>query len=239
MLEAGGLTGPGDVGKRLLDVGAGTGSLSQAAALLGAEVTAVDPDREMLELAQQASAWPHYVAGALPTLPFPAGTFDAVLANFVVNHVADPRAGVREMARVAAPGGRVAATIWPAEASLSALWRSVHEKSGAPEPPDTRLPSRLDFARDADGLADLLTGAGLTEVRATEITWQHRTDPEAFWAGAAAGNGGIGRVVTSQPPEMRDRMKAAYDTAVAPMLDGDELVLPCHAVVASGTKALS
>lgn len=238
LLEAGGLAGPGDVGKRLLDVGTGTGSLAQAAALLGAEVTAVDPDPEMLALAERASAWPHYVSGALPALPFPDSSFDSVLANFVINHVADPRAATREMVRVAAPGGRVAATIWPSEHSaLNDLWTSVIEQSGAPTPPGTRLPAAIDFPRTGEGLAALLRQARLEDVRAVEITWQHRADPETFWEGAAAGNGGIGAVVSSQPIEMRDRMKATYDEVVQPLLDGDDLVLPCHAVLAFGVKA--
>ena len=39
--------------------------------------------------------------------------FDVVLANFVVNHVGQPRAALAELRRVAVPGGRVAVTAWP------------------------------------------------------------------------------------------------------------------------------
>ena len=65
-------------------------------------MVAVDPDPDMAGLTV-----------GLPDLPFEDGAFDLVVAAFVVNHLDDPRAGVAEMARVTAPGGRVVATIWP------------------------------------------------------------------------------------------------------------------------------
>ncbi|HAM25846.1 MAG TPA: SAM-dependent methyltransferase, partial [Microbacteriaceae bacterium] len=67
-----------------------------------------------------------FVAGELPNLPYPDGTFDAGTANFVINHTNDPRASVRELARVLAPGGTAAITIWPASVSpMNALWNEV------------------------------------------------------------------------------------------------------------------
>ena len=53
-----------------------------------------------------------WVRGALPRLGLRSGAFDAVVANFVVNSVADPRAAARELARVVRPGGVVALTTW-------------------------------------------------------------------------------------------------------------------------------
>ena len=71
-------------GKQLADVGCGTGTL---AAGRGARVTAVDPDAEMLSLARAGAPEADLLVGAVPTLPFEPDTFDAVVANFVVNHV--------------------------------------------------------------------------------------------------------------------------------------------------------
>ncbi|MEV4766482.1 methyltransferase domain-containing protein [Micromonospora chokoriensis] len=50
---------------------------------------------------------------ALPRLPFTSGSFDAAVANFVINHVGDPRAAVDELRRVVRPAGWIAVTIWP------------------------------------------------------------------------------------------------------------------------------
>ena len=58
----------------------------------------------------------------------------------------------------------------------------------------------MDFDRTERGLAELLTGAGLTDVEATTLTWEFRIDADDLWAGPAGGVGGIGKIVTSQTP---------------------------------------
>ena len=229
-------TGVG-AGKRVLDVGAGTGELAARAVALGAEVTVVDPDAGMLDLAAAVLPDGGAQLAALPDLPFADGSFDAVLANFVVNHVPDPRAGVRELARVTAPGGRVGVTIWPSgQNTQSRLWAAVIAESGAVVSPSVRLPADLDFPRTADGLAVLLDGAGLRDVDSWPLAWVHRTEPDALWRGAAAGVGGIGTVVTSQSDQVRDAMRSAYDRLVLPLVHDGELVLPTEALLAVGSR---
>ncbi|MBS2938325.1 class I SAM-dependent methyltransferase [Nocardioides sp. J2M5] len=98
-------------GTRLLDVGCGTGALVAEARRRGHDAVAVEADPEMAALAQGRLGDDVAVA-ALPDLPHAGAGFDAVTANFVLNHVDDPRASARELVRVAAPGGRVRATIW-------------------------------------------------------------------------------------------------------------------------------
>jgi SAM-dependent methyltransferase len=224
-------------GLRVLDVGAGTGELAVRARALGAEVTAVDPDAGMVDLTFRVLAGGRVRQAGLPHLPFADGAFDAVLANFVVNHVPDPRAGVRELARVTAPGGRVGMTIWPSgQNTQSRLWAAVVAESGAVAPPAVGLPADRDFPRTSQGLARLLAGAGLRDVETRPVRWVHRTEPDALWRGAAAGVGGIGTVVTSQSDELRDAMRAAYDRLVLPLVEDGELVLPTEALLASGTR---
>ncbi|RYP88702.1 methyltransferase domain-containing protein [Nocardioides guangzhouensis] len=172
--------------RRVLDVGAGTGDLAARALALGAEVTAVDPDPEMLALTARAAPAASLVRAGLPALPLPDARHDAVVANFVVNHLPDPRAGLGEMARVATPGGRVVVTIWPCGQNVqSRLWDAVIEASGAVRTPGVGLPPAMDFPRTVDGLAGLLDGAGLVDVRARALRWTHRTEPDALWRGAA------------------------------------------------------
>jgi ubiquinone/menaquinone biosynthesis C-methylase UbiE len=52
------------------------------------------------------------VLASAEQLPFDAGRFDAVLSQLVVNFMRDPLQDAREMARVAWPGGIVAACVW-------------------------------------------------------------------------------------------------------------------------------
>ncbi|WP_164519728.1 class I SAM-dependent methyltransferase [Nocardioides ferulae] len=226
---------------RLLDVGTGPGDLAALARTAGAMVTAVDADAGMLRIAARRAPGVELHHAALPELPFPDGSsaagFDVVTANFVLNHVPDPRRAAAELARVSAPGGRVAVTIWPSGHNVqSRLWAAVIDESGAVPPPSTRLPEELDFPRTVDGLAALLTDAGLRDVEARPLRWTHRTDPDALWNGAAAGVGGIGVTVTSQPAPVRARMRAAYDRLVQPLLEDGLLRLDTEAVLAVGSR---
>jgi len=238
VLTASGLRGSPEPGTRVLDVGAGTGDLASAALECGAEVTAVDPDPDMLEIAAVTAPGARLHRAGLPDLPFDDDRFDAVLANFVVNHVPDPRAGVRELARVTRSGGRVVATVWPSGRNTqSRLWAAVIEASGAVPVPSVRLPQERDFPRTVRGLSALLSQAGLDEVCAGTIHWEHRGDPTSLWRGAEAGIGGIGTTVLAQTAEVRRRMRAEYERLVAPLVDDGRLAFRTTALLAVGTRS--
>ncbi|TIC82824.1 class I SAM-dependent methyltransferase [Nocardioides sp. GY 10127] len=250
--------GVGDVGseggparRRVLDVGAGTGALAVRAAALDAEVVAVEPDPAMRELAMRELARGETAraehpqptrpgldlrAGALPDLPVGDGWADATLAVFVVNHLDDPRAGVAELARVTRPGGRVVVTIWPSGQTVQGrLWEEALAEAGAVRPPGVRLPPERDFPRTEEGLAALLAGAGLVDVEARTVAWEHRCPPDTLWRGAAGGVGGIGATVRAQGPDVRARLRRAHDRLVAPLVVDGDLRLATQAVLAVGT----
>jgi demethylmenaquinone methyltransferase/2-methoxy-6-polyprenyl-1,4-benzoquinol methylase len=100
---------------RVLDVATGTGKLAAAAARgigIGGEVIGLDPSSPMLLRARrlpvrEADARLTWVQADGMALPFADATFDAVTISFGLRNLPDPAAGVREMARVAAVGGRV------------------------------------------------------------------------------------------------------------------------------------
>jgi SAM-dependent methyltransferase len=101
--------------QRVLDVGCGTGVLARAAARRvgpGGSVTGLDPNTGMLAVAralERAVRWEHGVA---EQLPFPDAAFDRTVSQFALMFCTDPPAAVAEMARVTAPGGRVAVAVW-------------------------------------------------------------------------------------------------------------------------------
>jgi 2-polyprenyl-6-hydroxyphenyl methylase/3-demethylubiquinone-9 3-methyltransferase len=105
----GGLREAFGVGRALvLDVGCGAGFLTNELAASGFEATGVDLSARSLELAKSrdASKAARYKQGDLTRLPFPDGSFDAVCAMDVLEHVEDLDAALAEVARVLAPGGR-------------------------------------------------------------------------------------------------------------------------------------
>ncbi|WP_144673672.1 class I SAM-dependent methyltransferase [Arthrobacter sp. U41] len=222
-------------GCRLADVGCGTGNLTARAIDRGAEVTGIDPDAEMLALARATAPHAELLLGGVPNLPLAPDTFDAVVANFVVNHVDDPRAAVADLKRVCRPGGVVAVTMWPSELSaINRLWSDVVEASGAAAPGQQRLPEDKDFDRTEQGLNELLVGAGLDEVQTETLAWDFAIDAEDLWAGPAGGVGGIGKIVTSQSPSMQSTMRHEYLRLVAPMTSGGKVVLPAVALLGIG-----
>jgi 2-polyprenyl-6-hydroxyphenyl methylase / 3-demethylubiquinone-9 3-methyltransferase len=95
---------------RLLDIGCGGGLLSEPMARLGFSVTAVDASEEGLgaaraHAAEVGLAIDYRCATAEALLAEGAGPFDVVLNMEVIEHVADPRQYLRDMARLIAPGG--------------------------------------------------------------------------------------------------------------------------------------
>lgn len=101
-------------GLRLLDLGAGMGGFAVAAALAGARVTACEYNLAYcriveLRAARHGLALPVFNAAG-EHLPFPAAAFDAVTAWDVLEHVQDPVAVLRELARVLQPGGQALIT---------------------------------------------------------------------------------------------------------------------------------
>ncbi|SBT42052.1 class I SAM-dependent methyltransferase [Micromonospora auratinigra] len=224
-------------GRRLLDAGTGTGTVAAAALARGARVVAVDADAGMLAEARRTAPGARVQQAALPRLPHPAGVFDAVVANFVLNHVADPAAALAELRRVIRPGGRVAVTVWPSpHPPLQRLWGEAVAAAGVPVPTDLpRLAPERDFPRTEAGLAGLLAAAGLTDVRAATPTWTHHTDPEDWWAGPAAGISTVGLLWERAPAAARQRLRQEYDRLSAAYRQADgSLALPTAALLGSG-----
>jgi len=94
-------------GELVLDLAAGTGTSSEPFAEVGARVVPCDFSIGMLTVGKQARPALPFVAGDGTQLPFADDTFDAVTISFGLRNIVDPAAGLREMARVTRPGGRL------------------------------------------------------------------------------------------------------------------------------------
>ena len=106
--------------RRFLDAGCGMGELAERVQReLGVEVVAVDISPRMVELTRARGI--DASEADVQALPFEDASFDCVAANWVLYHVPDLDRGVRELARVLKPGGRlVAATL--GDANMQELW---------------------------------------------------------------------------------------------------------------------
>ena len=96
-------------GRLVLDAGCGGGLVARELAAAGATVVGLDRSLGSLGVARRAVGGRFRPAqGQLERLPFADGTFDVIVAADVLEHVPDLPAAVAELARVLAPGGRLA-----------------------------------------------------------------------------------------------------------------------------------
>jgi SAM-dependent methyltransferase len=177
-----------DDGQRLLDVGSGPGTITADLARLVREVVAleVDDDAAALtraELDRQGVTNATVVVGDVHALDVDrlGGSFDVVHAHQVLQHVADPVRALREMMRVARPGGVVAVRdsdyghfSWhPASEGLD-RWLELYEaaaRANGGEPHAGRLLLAWSHA------------AGAVRVEASSATWCFSTPEDRAWWG--------------------------------------------------------
>lgn len=102
----------GVAGKKICEVGCGTGKDSFKLAAMGARVTSVDFSLKALELVQKKAKVidgpaPMLVAGDTLKLPFNDATFDVLFHQGLLEHFLDPVAVLKEQMRVVKPGGHI------------------------------------------------------------------------------------------------------------------------------------
>ena len=123
-------------GSCALDVGAGTGAASRAVLAAGADrVVAVDVAIGML--VHDAPCRSAAAAGDALALPFTGSAFDVAVAAFSLNHLTDPAAGLREMARVTRRGGGLLAAAYATDDShpvKAAVEAALRARGWTPEP---------------------------------------------------------------------------------------------------------
>lgn len=174
----------------ILDLCTGTGDLALAyAKLVNGQVPVIGADfcHEMLAIAgkksvrkrHQGVAW---VEADAQQLPFPDGQFQIVSVAFGLRNVTRTEVGLAEMARVAAPGGRVAVLEFskPRGRIFGPIYRwyfrSVLPKLGqlfsrSPDSAYRYLPESVMAFPDYEALTALMEQAGLTEVRYYPFTF--------------------------------------------------------------------
>lgn len=195
-------------GARVLDVGCGTGALTAVLIpLLGADaVSAADPSEPFVEAMRLRFRDVDVRRSTAEQLPYPDDSFDCALASLVVSFMADPVAGLAEMARVVRPGGLVGATVWDhggTTGPLSPFWGAVLEID-----PDAHDESALPGVREGH-LAQLFEAAGLRNVNSTTLTVQLAlADFNDWWEPYTLGVGPPGDYVARLDDEGRERLKA-------------------------------
>jgi len=204
-------------GQRVLDVGCGPGALTtELVRRLGpSAVAAVDPSEPFVAAARDRHPGVSVERASAEHLPFPDQAFDAALAQLVVHFMADPVAGLREMARVTRQHGVVAACVWDhagGQGPLSLYWEAARELD-----PDVEDESELAGAR-AGHLTELFEAAALHKVGETHlaVSVEHATF-EDWWEPFTLGVGPAGAYAVRLDPqgqaELRERCREKLPAA--------------------------
>jgi SAM-dependent methyltransferase len=230
LLDAAGV-GPGC---RVLDAGCGPGFVALAASAREAVVTGADQSRAMVSIAQAAGV--DAVATSVERLPFGDGTFDAVVAGYLLNHLARPGSAVASLARVLRPGGRLAMTVWdlpeanPALGLFGPVVTELGLRGVVPPGPD---PQRFSSAAE---LRRLLAGWG--EVAVERVRWTVTVEPGGWFDAVADATPRTGAVLVQAAPEQRAQARERYvavTTASYGRADG-WVELPAGAVLGSAFR---
>ncbi len=115
--------------ERVLDVAAGNGNATLAAARRGAQVTSTDYVASLLdrgaERARAERLEVTFQAADAEALPFADASFDAVLSTFGVMFAPDHAKSASEMARVCRPGGRIGLANWTPEGFIGQVFKTL------------------------------------------------------------------------------------------------------------------
>jgi SAM-dependent methyltransferase len=222
-------------GMTVLDVATGTGNAAIPAAATGARVTGLDLTPELLAVAREralrAGVEVELVEGDAEALPWPDGSFDAVLSTLGVQFTPSHEAAARELARVCRAGGVIGLCNWTPDSFIGRLLATVARH--LPPPPGVSSPilwGREEHVERLFAHTGIAFGFSRTSVDFTHDSPASFVDFMGEWYGPLR--------------TARDRLTEAggWDTLRAELVDlstevgGSGFLAPSECLVAIGRK---
>ena len=208
-----------------LDVGCGTGALTQAVLRVGqpASVLGIDASTAFIDYAQACTpdGRARYQVGDALALPLEASSADVVISGLMLNFVPQPERALAEMARVARAGGQVAVYVWDYAEGMQ-LMRHFWDAALRLDPAalDSTEGRRFPMCRP-EPLRALFEQAGLleVEVQALEVPTVFR-DFDDYWTPFLGGQGPAPGYAMALPEADRERLRELIRASLPHEADG-------------------
>lgn len=212
-------------GRDWLDVGCGTGALTEAI-LRRADprsVIGIDASEPFIEHAKRhvVDRRARFALGDAQSLPVDASSVDVAVSGLVLNFVPEPARAAGQMRRAVRPGGRVAAYVWDYAGRMDLMrrfWDAAVSLDPAAAPLDEGR--RFPLCQPAP-LAALFAGAGVrdVEVRAIDVATPFR-DFDDFWSPFLGGQGPAPGYAMALDDARRDALRERIRAALPIAADG-------------------
>jgi ubiquinone/menaquinone biosynthesis C-methylase UbiE len=229
-------------GMRLLDVAAGPGRLTRAAADRGALATGCDLAPAMVDLARRLNPGIRFDEASADALPYADGSFDAVVCAFGIGHFPDPERVISEFARVIAPGGLAAMSWWQdySRNCINGVFHEVIGKLGVSAPDVVPQGPPMDRFSDPQTFANILRAARFSDVRVQPVASTHRLpDADKLWELAMGSFARASSLIHAQSEDMQRTIRTAVAEAARRYAQADGLHIPIAFLVVSGKKSLN
>src|SRR5712691_12947947 len=219
----------------ILDVGCGPGYVSAAAAERGAIPIGLDFSEEMIAIAKKKFPRIEFRQGDAQNLPFPDASFDRIVANFALLHLANPARACAEAARVLKSGGRFGFTTW-AKISENPFVKLVDDAIQThanldvdlpPGPPHYLFESESEFRQALDRTG--FDGSTMT-FKVHRIEWRVPSAQFVFDAELNAGVRTAG-LLARQTPHALQQIRTAIEEAVQRYAKDDGFAIPKAAYI--------
>ncbi len=226
-------------GARLLDVAAGPGRLTGAAAARGPLATGCDLSPAMVSLARRLNRDIRFDEASADALPYADGSFDAAVCAFGLGHFPDPESVMAELARVVAPGGFVALSWWEgfSRNRINGIFHEAIAALGVSAAGVLPQGPPMDRFSDPDTFAKFVSAAGFKDVRVASVASSHRVpDFDRLWALTMGSFARASSLIRAQSEEMQRAIRTAVSDAARPYMQADGLHIPIGFLVASGKR---